>query len=102
MKLFFSILIMIVATQITRWFPFILFRNRKAPDWLLRGAKFIPGTVMMVLVITNIPLEYSGSVDLLPWVSVICVIALHLLFKHPLISIFGGTGIYMILLKLFT
>lgn len=100
MRIALAILAMGVATQFTRFFPFILFSKRDAPKWLLTGAKLIPGAVMLTLVLTSLPLNLNGTTSQLQWIAAAIVITLHLIFKHPLISIFGGTGIYMLLLQL--
>lgn len=100
MKMILSILAMGIATQFTRFFPFLLFSKRKAPDWLIQGARLIPGAVMLTLVLTSLPLSVSDDGFKLKWIAAAAVITLHLIFKHPLISIFGGTGLYMLLLQL--
>ncbi len=94
---------MTLATQLTRFFPFLLFSRRKPPQWLLTGSRLIPGAVMMVLVVSSIPhnLNFTLPGTWIPLSGVAAVSILHLLFKHPLISIFGGTGIYMTLLHFF-
>lgn len=100
MKIALAILAMGIATQITRFFPFLLFSKREAPKWLLLGAKLIPGAVMLTLVLTSMPMTIIGLESQLQWIAAGAVIILHLIFKHPLISIFGGTGLYMLLLQL--
>ncbi len=94
-----AILVMGFATQLTRAFPFILFSRRKPPGWLLKGARLIPGAVMTVLVITSLPINstVTAPATWMPWAGVGIVATLHLIFRHPLVSIFGGTGVYMAL-----
>ena len=101
MKILFAVLAMTIATQLTRFFPFLLFKRRDPPKWLLNGAKLIPGAVMLTLVLTSLPLDFTVRSDYLQWAGAGIVITLHLIFRHPLVSIFGGTGIYMFLLHLF-
>lgn len=101
MKIFLSIIAMGLATQFTRFFPFLLFSKKEPPNWLLVGARLIPGAVMLTLVLTSLPLTFSDSLFKLQWLAAVFVVLLHLTFKHPLISIFGGTGVYMLLLHLF-
>lgn len=102
MKIFLAIMAMGIATQLTRFFPFLLFSKKEPPKWLLVGAKLIPGAVMLTLVLTTLPLTIADKTIWLQWSGAAIVIVLHLIFKHPLISIFGGTGAYMLLLHLFT
>ena len=103
LKLVIAIAVMAIATMLTRFFPFILFSKRKPPKWLLSGAKLIPGAVMMVLVVTSLPhsLNFSKTETWIPFAGVACVAVLHLFFKHPMISIFGGTAFYIMLLNFF-
>ncbi|MBN2616757.1 MAG: AzlD domain-containing protein [Spirochaetales bacterium] len=100
MRIVLSIIAMGIATQITRFFPFVIFKRHNAPKWLLTGAKLIPGAVMITLVLTSLSLDFSATQTGLQWISAAAVVILHLLFKHPLISIFGGTALYMLLLQL--
>lgn len=101
MRVVVAIVVMGLATQITRFFPFLLFNKREAPKWLLMGARLIPGAVMLTLVLTSLPLgNLSETSSILQILSGVIVVILHLLFKHPLVSIFGGTAFYMLLLQL--
>ena len=103
LRIIIAIVVMTAATQLTRWFPFLLFSKRQPPQRLLAGARLIPGAVMAVLVVYSMPhnLHFASPVTWIPWAGVAAVSILHLLFKHPLVSIFGGTGVYMILLHFY-
>lgn len=92
---------MVIATQFTRAFPFLLFSRKEPPKWLTNSARFIPGAVMMTLVLTTLPLNNDDGNNYYPWIAAASVVLLHLTIKHPLISIFGGTAVYMILLNFF-
>lgn len=100
-RIIIAIVVMTAATQFTRAFPFLLFSKRKPPQWLLSGARLIPGAVMTVLVLTSLPLNIGELSDggWMPWAGAAVVTVLHLLFRHPLVSIFGGTAVYMLLLN---
>lgn len=98
MRIILGLLIMVLATQFTRAFPFLIFSKKEPPKWLLNGAKFVPGAVMLTLVLTSLPMDVKDGDNYLKWIAASSVITLHLIFKHPLVSIFGGTGIYMLLL----
>lgn len=102
-RIIIAVAVMTLATQLTRAFPFILFSRREPPQWLLTGSRLIPGAVMTVLVVSSLPhnFNFSSPATWIPWAGVAAVSVLHLLFKHPLISIFGGTGAYMVLLHYF-
>ena len=103
LRIIIAIAVMTAATQLTRFFPFLLFSRREPPKWLLTGARLIPGAVMTVLVVSCLPhnLNISFPETWIPLAGVAAVSLLHLLFKHPLVSIFGGTAVYMVLLHFF-
>ena len=94
---------MAVATLLTRAFPFLLFSKKRPPAKLITSARLIPGAVMTVLVAASIPhsLDFASPETWIPLAGVASVSILHLSLKHPLVSIFGGTGVYMTLLHFF-
>lgn len=98
MKIILAIAVMVAATQITRFLPFIIFNKREPSDRLKQAARFIPGAVMITLVLISLPLSSEKS-SLLQWIGVAVVAGLHLTFNKALISILGGTGIYILLLN---
>lgn len=98
MRILLAIAVMVVATQITRFLPFIIFKNREPSEKLKQAARFIPGAVMITLVLISLPLN-NNKTSLLQWVGVAIVAGLHLTFNRALISILGGTGIYILLLN---
>ncbi len=102
-RILIAVAVMTLATQLTRFFPFLLFSRREPPKWLITGAKLIPGAVMTVLVVSCMPynFNFTSPETWIPWAGVAVVSILHLLFRHPLVSIFGGTGVYMTLLHFF-
>ena len=92
-----------LVTLFTRAFPFLLFSGRKAPEKFLKGARLIPGAVMTVLVLTCLPLslKVTDTSVIFPWIGAAVVVAVHLKFRNSLLSIFGGTAVYMSLLHFF-
>jgi len=102
-----SIFAIALVIFLERAFPFILFSRKNPPTFITFMEKFIPPMVMICLVIYCIKdMTFStaeGSVDFagfIPPIAGICsTIGLHLWKKNSLISIFGGTIIYMILIK---
>ena len=92
-----------LVTLFTRAFPFLLFSGRKPPEKFLKGARLIPGAVMTVLVLTSLPLSINITENpvIFPWIGAAVVVAVHLKFRNALLSIFGGTTVYMSLLHFF-
>lgn len=99
-------LIMILAlaagTQLTRWLPFWLFpENRRPPAVVLYLGRVLPPAVMGLLVVyclRNIQFSVPphGAAELL---SVAAVGALHRWRGNVLLSIAGGTALYMVLVQ---
>ena len=95
-------LIMILAlaagTQLTRWLPFWLFpENRRPPAGVLYLGRVLPPAVMGLLVVyclRNIQFAAlpHGAAEML---SVAAVALLHRWRGNVLLSIAGGTALYM-------
>lgn len=85
----------------TRAFPFVLFSRREPPALLRFIERFIPSAVIAILVVYCLKdidwaLWPSGIREL---AAIALVIALHAWKKNAMLSIFGGTAFYMILLS---
>lgn len=90
-----------IVTIILRALPFIVFKDKSYPiiDFL---GHVLPYCIMAMLVVyclkdVNI---LTGSHGIPEAIGVITVVILHLYKKNTLISIFGGTIIYMICVQL--
>ena len=96
------ILAVSLGTQITRWLPFLMFpENKQPPKVVLYLGRVLPPAMMGLLVVycfKNVSwLSVShGAPELL---AVAAVVALHLWKKNVLLSIAGGTALYMILVQ---
>lgn len=92
-----------LATMLTRFLPFIVFKSDEAtPKFLTYLGKALPPAVFGMLVVYCLkgiaPLSYPyGAPEL---VGVASVVVLHLLFRKMLLSIVGGTAVYMLLVNL--
>jgi branched-subunit amino acid transport protein AzlD len=96
-----SIFIMSGITFFTRAFPFIFFRKRNPPEIIIFIEKYIPPMVMLILVIYCLKdvKWYVLPFGIPEAVSVMVIVVLHLWRKNALISIFGGTILYMIMIQ---
>lgn len=103
----FSIALVIL---LERAFPFILFSKKNPPLVIRFIEKYIPPMVMAALVFYCLKdinfvkiIGNTATIDLkgfVPYiVAVGSTIALHIWKRNALISIFGGTVIYMILIR---
>ena len=98
-----TVAIVALMTMATRFLPFLVFsENRPTPKFLTYLAKALPPAVFGMLVVYCLkgvaPLAYPYGLPEL--ISVATVVILHLGFRKILVSIVGGTALYMILVNL--
>ena len=101
-----QILAMIAAValgaQLTRWLPFLLFpEGRAVPKVVSYLGKVLPAAAMGLLVVycfKNVS-WLSGSHGAPELLATAAVVGLHLWKKNVLLSIAGGTALYMVLLQ---
>ena len=99
-------LVMILAvaagTQLTRWLPFWLFPEKKEPPRVVTDlGRLLPPAMMGLLVVycfKNVS-WLSGSHGAPELLATAAVVGLHLWKKNVLLSIAGGTALYMVLLQ---
>ena len=100
-----SILIVAVCagvTMLTRFLPFLIFgRGRQLPDWLSRLGKVLPFAIMGMLVVYCLKdAAWSTAPFAIPeLLGCAAVVLLHIWKRNTLLSIGGGTAIYMILIN---
>ena len=92
-----------VGTQITRWLPFWLFpENKKPPAVVTYLGRMLPAAMMGLLVVYCLKdVDWlSGSHGIPEVICVVVVAALHKWKGNVLLSIAGGTVLYMILVQM--
>lgn len=98
-----TIAMVVFATMLTRFLPFIVFPSGKpTPKYIQYLGKVLPAAVFGLLVIyclKNVDVM-TGSHGLPELISIAVVIGLHLWKRNMLISIAGGTVCYMLLVQL--
>ena len=96
------ILAVSLGTQMTRWLPFLLFPESKQPPKVaLYLGKVLPPAMMGLLVVYCFKHVswLSGSHGAPELLATGAVVGLHLWKKNVLLSIAGGTALYMVLLQ---
>ena len=97
-----TIAIVVLGTMLTRFLPFLIFPPGKpTPKYIRYLGNVLPSAVFGLLVIyclKNVSV-FSGSHGLPETISVIFVVVLHFLKKQMLLSIGGGTVLYMLLVQ---
>ena len=94
--------VIILTSATLRFLPFLLFRNRDIPRWVERIGKWLPPAMMALLVVYCYrDIDYTNLNEVLPAIIAgLSVVGLHLWKRQALLSIFGGTLIYMVLIQL--
>lgn len=91
-----------VCTFITRLIPFAFFSGRKPPDLVLYLGKILPAAVIAILVVYCFrevsPAAYPHGIP--EALACLAVVLIHLWKRNNLLSIGGGTLIYMVLVQL--
>lgn len=98
-----QILVIAAVTALLRFLPFLVFQDQdKRPALITYLGTVLPYAVMGMLVVyclksVAILAPPHGLPELL---AILCVVLLHLWRRSTLLSIFGGTAIYMALVQL--
>ena len=90
-------------TYTLRALPFLAFGGeRKMPRLMQRLAVTLPPAIMAALVVYCLKaLPTQSATEWLPTVSAVAVVVtLHLWKRNTILSVFGGTACYMLLLQL--
>lgn len=98
-----TIAMVVLATMLTRFLPFIVFPSGKStPKYIQYLGKVLPAAVFGLLVIYCLKDVdvMTGSRGLPELISIAVVTGLHLWKRNMLISIAGGTLCYMLLVQL--
>lgn len=100
-KAFVAIIIASLVTFFTRAFPFIFYSKHTPPAIIIFIEKYIPPMMMVVLVFYCLKdISWTKSpFGLAEVISITFVVIIHLWKSNPLISIFGGTILYMALIQ---
>lgn len=94
--------VVVLGTMLTRFLPFLFFpAGKPTPKYIQYLGKVLPAAVFGMLIIyclKNVSV-FSGSHALPELISIAAVIALHLWKRQMLLSIAGGTVLYMLLVQ---
>ena len=91
----------IAGTMLTRFLPFIIFReNKETPAFIQYIGRYLPSAVFGMLVIYCLRNVHvlQGSHGFPEFISIAVTAALHFWKRQMLISIAGGTICYMLLI----
>ena len=95
------IAVLAVTTFFTRALPFLLLSRVSNHPLLEHLGRFLPPIVMVLLVVYSFKNDAAISVEFLPELACLALVAgLHLAFRQALLSIVGGTAAYMALVQM--
>ena len=97
-----AIAVMAIVTFLTRVLPFLLFDRRESPPKLVLylGRVLPPAIIAMLIVYCLRGVSFATPGGWVPQLlCVAVVVALHLWKHNNLLSIFGGTVLYMVLVQ---
>ena len=99
-----AILVIAIVTFGTRVAPFILFgKGKPTPQCIVYLGNYLPPAIIAMLIIyclRNVHL-YAFPFGISEVIGVVTVATLHIWKRNNLISIIGGTAIYMIAVQVF-
>ena len=96
------ILAIALGTMITRFLPFLLFpENKKTPEIIVYLGKVLPPAMMGLLVVYCLKgISITSSPYGIPEIlAIVLIIILHKWKRNSLLSIGGGTMLYMFLIQ---
>lgn len=102
MQTLMTIVMVMLATQLTRWLPFLIFpEGKKTPRYILYLGQVLPFAVIGLLVVYSLKQVnlLTGHHGLAEGLSILMIVILHTWKKNVLLSIGGGTLTYMLLVQ---
>lgn len=97
-----TILMAVIATMLTRFIPFIVFpTTEKTPEYVKYLGTVLPGAIFALLVVYCIKdvNVLGGSHGIPELIGILVTVLLHKWKRQMILSIAGGTLVYMILVQ---
>ena len=96
-----TIIAVVLGTMVTRFLPFLVFPEGKTPPVFIQYlGKVLPYAVISLLIIYCLKDVPASTTHGLPEaIAILLIIVLHKWKKNTLLSIAGGTILYMILVQ---
>ena len=98
-----TIAVVALGTMVTRFLPFLIFpAGKETPRFIQYLGKALPGAVFGLLLVYCLKHVsfLAGSHGLPEIIAIAVVVVLHLWKRQMLLSIAGGTAVYMLLVQL--
>lgn len=95
--------VIVLGTMLTRFLPFLIFsKDKETPKYIQYLGAVLPAAVFGFLVVYALrnTKVLSGSHGLPELIAIFVLVILHVIKRNMLISIAGGTIVYMLLVQL--
>lgn len=98
-----TVALCVVGTMTTRFLPFVVFSSKRpTPKYVQYLGKVLPGAIFGLLVVYCLKdvsiINYSHGIP--EAIAIVVTVLLHLWKRQMLLSIAGGTVVYMLLVQL--
>ena len=98
-----TVALCVAGTMTTRFLPFVVFSSRRpTPKYVQYLGKVLPGAIFGMLVVYCLKdvsiINYSHGIPEV--IAIVVTVLLHLWKRQMLLSIAGGTVVYMLLVQL--
>lgn len=96
-----TIAVLAAGTALTRFLPFLVFRGKQTPKYIQYLSTVLPSAVFGMLVVYCLKdVQFADGHHGVPeLIGVVCTVLLHLWKRQMMVSIFGGTAVYMLLVQ---
>jgi len=100
-EIYLAIAVMTLVNYLTRVFPFVFFRKKEPPSFIVFIETYFPPVIMTILILYTLKdIDFQSSPYGLKEIGAVFFTAfLHITLKNYLISIFAGTIFYMFLVQ---
>ena len=102
-EIYLAIGVMTIVNYLTRVFPFVFFRKKEPPKYVVFIETYFPPVIMTILILYTLKdIDFNTApYGLKEIMSVFFTAFLHIWLKNYLVSIFAGTIFYMVLVQYF-
>lgn len=96
-----QVVIIAAVTALIRFLPFLVLKNRETPKIITYLGTVLPMAIMGMLVVFCLKaISFDILVNWLPaFISIVAVVLMHVWKRNTLLSILGGTVLYMLLIN---
>ena len=98
-----TVAVVVAGTVLTRFLAFLVFpEGKEPPKYITYLSSVLPGAVVGMLVVYCLKDAVFAPTHCLPEaIAILCIVLLHKWKKNTLLSIAGGTAVYMLLIQNF-